>query len=126
MTEQEMVSWIFHMFILCVTCLKREGFQEEKEWRLVYCPYFNPSAKLITQSTQIIGGVPQLIYSLPLDESSDPNLADIDLSQIFDRLIIGPSPYPKVMSDAFVSALSKIGVHNAKDKVVVSEIPIRS
>lgn len=108
--KQEMVSWIFSMLLVGVTCLKHEGFREEREWRVVHCPDFDVKSKLITSSVETINGIPQLVYKLPLDKSVDPILEDIDFSKIFDRLIIGPSQYPVAMSAAFVNALSQIGV----------------
>ncbi len=36
--RQEIVTWIFSMLLLGVTCAKHEGFREEKEWRIVHSP----------------------------------------------------------------------------------------
>jgi hypothetical protein len=108
------------------TCLKHEGFQEEREWRVVHCPDFDVKSKLITSSVEPISGIPQLVYKLPLDKSIDPILEDIDFSNIFDRLIIGPSQFSIAMSAAFVNVLSQIGVPEASKKVFASHIPIRS
>jgi hypothetical protein len=116
--RQEIVNWIFSMLLLGVTCVKHEGFREEKEWRVVHCPHLYPSA-LIESANETVGGIPQIIYKLPL-------LDDLDFSKLFDRLIIGPSPYPIVMFDAFIDALSNAGVAEAGKKIFVSGIPIRS
>jgi hypothetical protein len=70
--------------------------------------------------------VPQIIYKVPLDVSFSDALADLDLARIFDRLIIGPSPYPWAMYQAFVAALTNCGVPDAHNRVVVSDIPIRA
>jgi hypothetical protein len=45
---------------------------------------------------------------------------------MFDRLIIGPSPFPLPIADAFIDALNKAGVSDAPNKVYFSGIPIRS
>ena len=45
---------------------------------------------------------------------------------MFDRLIIGPSPYPLAMSEAFKAALIGSGVTDAGNKIVASLIPIRT
>jgi hypothetical protein len=123
--RQEIVNWIFSMLLLGVTCAKHEGFREEMEWRVVHCPQLYPSP-LITPSTEIIGGVPQSVYKLPLDKAFNPVLDDIDFAKLFDRLIIGPSPYPMAMFDAYVEALSNAGVAEAAKKIFISGIPIRS
>ena len=123
--RQEIVNWIFYMLLLGVTCMKHEGFREEKEWRVVHCSQLY-SSPFIASSTEVVAGVPQVVFKLPLDKSVDPILGDLDISTLFDRLIIGPSPYPVAMAEAFVAALSKAGVAEASKKVFASNIPIRS
>ena len=81
------------------------------------------------QSTmEVHASVPQRIYQLPLDAQLSPVLADLDFAGIFDRLIIGPTPYQWAMYDAFVDALSKVGIAEARARTLVriSNIPIRS
>jgi len=119
------VDWVFNMLMLGVSCSKHEGFKEEREWRAIYGPNRLPS-ELIEPSTEVVGGIPQIVYNLPLDASADPRLADLDFSRIFDRLIIGPTQYPLVMREAFVEALTKAGVSDAGERVFVSDIPIRA
>lgn len=115
---------IFGMFMAGVVCLKHEGFREEREWRVIYSPKRAP-AQLMESSTEVIGGIPQFIYRIPLDATLSESIADLDLPRLFDRLIIGPSPYPWPMYEAFVGALKLAGVADAENRVVVSEIPIR-
>jgi hypothetical protein len=81
---------------------------------------------LIKPSTETIGAVPQVVYNLPLDRALNPILDDLEFSTLFDRLIIGPTPYPVAIFDAFNEALSKAGVPDAGAKIVNSDIPIRS
>jgi hypothetical protein len=76
-------------------------------------------------STEIIAGVPQIIYKIPLDSSASPLISDLDFSQVFDRLIVGPTPYPWPIRGAFVEALKTTGVPNADERVFVSDIPLR-
>ena len=123
--RSHIVGSVFNMLVAGVTCLKHEGFREEREWRVIYAPNRN-SSRLMERSAEIIGGVPQMVYKAPLDATVSADLADIDLSRIFDRLIIGPSPYPWVMYQAFVAALDDIGIPDAKSRVFVSDIPIRA
>jgi DUF2971 family protein len=123
--RQIILNTIFYMFLYTAVCLKHEGFREEREWRVIYSPTFNASP-MIEASIEIVGGVPQLVYELPLDESVSPSLGDLDLSKMFDRLIIGPSSYPWVMYEAFVDALTKAGCPEAGNRVIISDIPIRA
>ncbi len=108
------IASVFHMLLAGVTCLKHEGFEDEREWRAIYFPKRSPSF-LVESLTEIIGGVPQIIYKLPLDVTVSSKLADLDFSRMFERLSIGPSPYPLAMSGAFVDALTKTGVPDAEN-----------
>jgi hypothetical protein len=121
----EIVKYIYTMLIAGVTCLKHEGFKEEREWRAIYSPGQRPSP-LIESSAEVIGGVPQIIHKIPLDATVSANIAELDIAAIFDRLIIGPSPYPVAIKEAFTRALTAAGVADAKDKIFASLIPIRS
>jgi hypothetical protein len=122
--RETIIGQIFNMLVAAVACLKHDGFKEEAEWRAIYSP--NRSASpLINSSMETVGSVPQLVYSLPLDGSVSPKVADLDLAVLFDRLIIGPSPYPVPMWTVFVEALRKIGVSDAANRVYLSMIPIR-
>jgi hypothetical protein len=58
--------------------------------------------------------------------SISADLADIDLAKILDRVILGPTQYGLPMYDAFVDALTTLGVVDAGNRVAVSGIPIRS
>jgi hypothetical protein len=120
-----LVRTVFMMLLAGVVCLKHEGFHEEREWRAIYAPKRWPST-LMESSTEVIGGIPQIIYKIPLDEKVSEHLADLDLSKIFDRLIVGPTPYPWPMYEAFAGALVKAGVPDAEKRLFVSGIPIRA
>lgn len=123
--RQILVGIVFNTFLAAVTCLKHEGFREEREWRVIYCPHFR-SSPLIETSVEVVGGVPQPIYKLPLDVTVAPALDELDIAKLFDRLIIGPSPYSWPISEAFRTALTNAGVQDAASRVWPSLIPIRS
>ena len=119
------VGTVFVMLLAGVTCLKHEAFREEREWRAIYSPKRLPST-LVESSIEVIGGVPQLVYKLPLDVTASPALAHLDFSRVFDRAIIGPSSYPWAMYEAFAEALTKAGVPDAPERVWASNIPLRA
>jgi hypothetical protein len=123
--RQVVIANVFAMLLGAVTCVKHDGFHEEREWRAIYTPKRAQSPFMIP-STEVIGGVPQIVYQLPLDKDVNPVLADLDLAKMFDRLIVGPSPYPWVMYEAFVGELTKMGISDAGNRVYVSGIPLRS
>jgi hypothetical protein len=119
------VRTVLYMLVAGVTCLKHEGFREEREWRALYIPKLQPSP-LMESSTEVVSGVPQLIYKMPLDASVSSDLADLDFYRIFDRLIIGPSSYPWVSFEAFTRELTKAGIPPAPEQVWNSNIPLRT
>jgi hypothetical protein len=118
------MQYLFTMLRAAATCLKHDGFGEEREWRAIYSPKLQAS-KLMETATEVIGGVPQIVHKIPLDASVDPVLADLDFACTFDRLIIGPSPFPLPIADAFADALGKAGIKDAANRVFASRIPIR-
>ena len=123
--RQVIVAYVFSMLLAGVTCLKHEGFGEEREWRAIYSPNRLLSS-FMESSTEVVGGVPQIVHKIPLDAAVSPVLAELDIAAMFDRLIIGPSPYPQAMYDAFRIALTAAGVADAGSKIVASLIPIRT
>ncbi len=123
--RQVIIANVFNMLLAGVTCLKHEGFREEREWRAIYSPKVLPSS-LMESSMEIVAGVPQIIHKIPLDANASPILAELDIAAMFDRLIIGPSPYPLAMYEAFRTVLTTAGVADAGSKIFASLIPIRS
>ena len=111
------------MLVNAALCLKHEGFQEEREWRIIHSPNRHPSP-LVRASIEVIAGVPQTVYKIPLG-GPPPDLANNDIPHLLDRVIIGPSQYPLALHEAFVSALRGAGVQNPEQRVVMSGIPIR-
>jgi hypothetical protein len=123
--RNEFIASVFMMFVTAVVCLKHEGFHEEREWRITYSPKRMPSP-LMESSVEVVAGVPQLVYKIPLENNPDADLSGIDLRDLLDRIIIGPSQFPWVMYEAFVAALDAAGVKDAPSRVFVSQIPVRT
>jgi hypothetical protein len=122
--RQIILAWIFLMLLVGVTSVKHEGFSEEKEWRAIYQPG-RAASPLMTYATEVIGGIPQIVYKIPLDKTASSKLEPLDFAAMFDRLIVGPSPYPWAMYEAFVDALTNAGVADAAERIRISEIPLR-
>jgi hypothetical protein len=123
--RQLVVGSVFMMLLTGTTCLKHEGFLEEREWRVIHQPDWWASP-LTLPSSQVINGVPQLVYELPIDKEVSEHVAGVDLSLILDRVIIGPTQFPIAIRDAVVEALESAKIPNAGGKVVTSGIPLRS
>ena len=77
-------------------------------------------------SLEVVGGIPQIVYKLPLDAKVADAVTDLDVARVFDRLIVGPSEYSWPMYEAFTKALTAVGIENAEKRVFISAIPIRS
>ena len=116
---------IFEMLTTSVVCLKHEAFDEEREWRVVYSPKRTPST-LLDSSIEVINGVPQPVYKIPFKNNSEFELTGLSPDEIIDRVIIGPTQFPYVMYEAFVTALGAAGVTNAAQRVRISQIPVRT
>lgn len=115
----------FTMLLAAVVSLKHEGFSEELEWRSIYSPTRTPSG-LMSSATEVIDGVPQVVYKMPLDKTASDEISSLDIARVLDRVIIGPSQYAGPMKEAFVSALKVAGIMDADARVVASGIPIRT
>jgi hypothetical protein len=116
---------VFLMFVTAIVTMKHEGFHEEKEWRIIYSPRRTPSAH-IDSSTEVVGGIPQLVYAIPFKNDPDAGISGMDPTELLDRIIIGPTQFPWAMYEAFVAALEGVGVADAASRVHVSQIPIRT
>jgi hypothetical protein len=123
--REVIVNNIFNMLLLGAVCSKHIGFREEREWRVMYFPTLWAST-LMKDELKVIGGIPQKIFNIPLDIKVAPALAGLDLSNIFEQVIIGPTEYPSAMHEAFSDALTRIGIKDASTRVVISNIPIRT
>jgi hypothetical protein len=119
--REALVRLVHHMLSAGIVCLKHEGFHEEREWRAMYTPT-RWSSPLIETSTEVIAGAPQLIHKIPLDGSVSPLVADVDLGQVFDRLIVGPTQYAYPICRALAEALAAAGIADAHARVWFSEI----
>jgi hypothetical protein len=119
------ITSVFLMHVAHVVCLKHEGFHEEREWRVVYAPKRSPSS-LIESAMEIVSGIPQLVYKIPLENNPSAGISGIAFADLFDRIIIGPSQFPWAMYEAFVTALDQAGIKDAANRVFVSQIPVRT
>jgi hypothetical protein len=115
---------IFAFLTSVAVCSKHVGYGEEREWRVIYLPNYWPS-NVVKPSTQTIGGIPQIVYEVPLKEDPVNDVVGVGIPALVERIIIGPSMYPLPMWMAFVDALKKAGVPDADKRVFRSDIPIR-
>lgn len=115
---------VFNVCKFAVLCSKHPGFEEEREWRVVYSPTFETSPVLV-EDTVSIGGVPQRIYKIPLQDIPEEGLIGIELPQLIERIIVGPTKFPAVIADALEAELRSAGISDAESRIVISDIPLR-
>jgi hypothetical protein len=120
-----LLNSVFIMLTSAAICLKHEGFHEEREWRVIHSPKRQPS-RFIESSLEVVAGVPQRVYRIPLRSDPAFGLTGLDPSELIDRIIIGPTQFQWAMYDAFVTALEAVGVEDASARVFVSQIPVRT
>lgn len=116
---------ILTMFRFSILTTKHKGFSEEKEWRIIHTPGLEPS-KLLVHAVENINGIPQEIYKLPLRNNFNEGIDRLELADLVEKIIIGPTKYPLPMYKAFVKLLEEAGVPDAGAKVWTSDIPLRN
>jgi hypothetical protein len=116
---------VFEVFRSAALCTKHPGFREEREWRVIYSPTYRKSERIVPEIVTI-DGTPQLVQKIPLKNAPSENLLGIEVPELVDRIIVGPSKHPLVMRDAFGALLTKAGMPDAENRVVVSDIPLRN
>jgi hypothetical protein len=123
--RQTVLHAVFFMLMVAAVSLKHEGFHEEREWRLVYSPQLRPSA-FLRKATETIDGVPQIVYKIPLENKPAENIVGVEIPELIERIIIGPSNYPIPIGEAFTAALQDAGMKDAAARVFASSIPLRT
>ena len=73
----------------------------------------------------MIGGTPQPIYKIPLQNVIEEDFRGAEIPELLDRIIIGPTRYPWAAHEAFVQLLGEAGVEDPQNRVCVSNIPLR-
>lgn len=116
------IGVIFQMFRYAVLCTKHPAFKEEKEWRIIYSPsYVSP---LIEKTVEIIRGVPQLVYKIPLIDVPG-QLEGAAPAGLVNRVIIGPTQFGSTMFDGLLQGMIGAGIPDAADKLWLSGVPLR-
>jgi hypothetical protein len=111
---------IFEFFKTIVFTTKHPGFEEEREWRLVYNPAREPSPKVRTE-IECISGIPQPVSKIKLQDAPEENLIGVTISNLIDYIIIGPSDQQSIIRKAF-QKLMNCNINDI-DKVRISGIP---
>ncbi len=118
------ISCVFNAFKFAVLCTKHPGFIEENEWRVICTPAMEQSQHL-GKDIEVIQGIPQPVYKIPLRNFPEEGLVGMEIPEILDRIIIGPTEYPAAIQEAFETLLADAGVEDPKSRVCVSGLPLR-
>jgi hypothetical protein len=68
---------------------------------------------------------PRVIFKIPLKNVAEEGFVGVEVREILDRIIIGPTEHPIAARQAFVELLSDAGVPNPAEKVWLSDMPLR-
>jgi len=120
LSEHCVEEYLLEIFINAVICTKHPGFSEEKEWRIIHS-LGQKQSHFIEKEIQNIKGVPQIIYKIPFYK----NITGLALTDLIDRVIIGPCEFPDVTYQAICSVLSEAGMTSPEEIIKKSEIPLR-
>lgn len=123
--QERLVIYIHNMLFRFAIATKHPGFKEEKEWRLYYRPTEKKSPGM-TEEIVTLGGVPQKVFKLRLENEPKNGLHGANIPSLLDRVIVGPTEYSHVTYNAFVAVLEHLEVPDAASKVFVSDIPLRT
>jgi hypothetical protein len=124
MSPELVYNLVWHMFRFGIVSTKHPGFAEEREWRAVYTPTLDASVHITTE-IECVNGIPQTVQKIPLKNIPEGDLYGLEIPELLNRIIIGPSEYPQALHQAFVHLLDAAGVPDPASKVVVSNIPLR-
>lgn len=112
--------------IILAVCLKHPGFKEEQEWRIIHLPQMTDSNGSINSSVETISGVPQVVYKIPLENDKELEITGLDLHELIDKVLIGPTQYPLAIFNAFCIAMNEAGIEESASKITISDIPLRT
>lgn len=114
----------FSMFRFAVLCTKHPGFAEEREWRVISSPLMDTSP-LLTPSLEVVKGVPQQIQKIGFSNHPELNIHGLELGELLDRVIVGPTEYPFAIHGALRTLVDSVAASEPAISVAVSRIPLR-
>ena len=115
---------IFHVLRFAAICTKHPAFAEEREWRVVSSPSLHASP-LLPLAIESIGGIPQRVLKIKLEDHPDQGLVGLEPHALLDRLLIGPCEHSEAVWQALAQALREAGIPNAEKRIVRTGIPLR-
>jgi hypothetical protein len=119
--------YLFERFVLFALFTKHRGFHEEKEWRVVYLRERDPQ-KVFDPMISYWVGPSGMEPKLKLKVNPVPGMpeTDIKLSEVVERIVLGPTASHPLAISAIYKMLDETGKSDLKNRVVISGIPFRS
>jgi hypothetical protein len=115
---------LFRYFRYSVVCTKHPGFREEREWRVVYSPEMEKSERIVPE-IYAIDGIPQIVQKIPLKSVPEEGLVGLNVNELLDQVIIGPTTSPFAIAEAICCKLRDQGIPVPWGLVRLSSIPLR-
>lgn len=107
-------------FLIKLSSQKHPGFKEELEWRLIHTPKLSP-LKHVLESVHVINKLPQRIYEIHFEKSTEPILLD----SLIEKIIIGPCKDGLAIYDSLLIEMEKAGIKEPYKRIIKSTIPLR-
>lgn len=117
-----LIQSLLQMILVGCFYTKNPGFKEEKEWRVIANPSFS-DAKKLTASVESVEGLPQPVMKIPLVDG--PNVTGLEVSQILERVIVGPCTNSSLVRQAIEMTFIQLGYAEPAPPVICSNIPLR-
>lgn len=122
---KDWLKWrMFESFRFAAICTKHPAFKEEREWRVVSTQVLFQSDRL-KPVCEVIGGVPQMLLKLKLQDIPDKGLHGLSMPVFLDRVLVGPCEHPEIVAAAMTTLLKELDIPNAEEKVHVTGVPLR-
>lgn len=115
---------IYRALRFAILSSKHEGFEDERELRIL-CSPFGELSDWIKRDVEVVRGIPQLVYKIPLENKQGMNAPALSLNRMIHKIIVGPTLYPNEVRAAFVHLLRTEGIEEPENRVAVSNIPLR-
>jgi hypothetical protein len=122
--SESVKGYLFDAFRYAALSTKHPGFREEREWRVIHSPSYEPSDRL-ERSIEVVRGTPQFVYKIPLADIPEEDFYGASPPDLIDHIIIGPTDHPEPIREVLISLLQNAGVGDAEDRVLISDIPLR-
>ena len=117
----DLAWYFFSRLIVFALHTKHKGFEEVREWRLVYIKKFD-EANLAGQMLDYFIGQNGVEPKLKLDLKSAPGLvsSSFRIEESIDRIILGPTVASPLSRMAFIRMLENLNLGSLKEKVYTS------